>query len=456
MTAILCQGPCSPIRMCTAPLRVIASVCGLLLAPLAGCAPSVILAPPAEWPAQWHGRRLYNTPRALIYASSDAAAGEADRLTNDIANQHDLPAPNEPANAKGLIVVTDRGDAPIFDDFQQLLTLFIHGQAQIAGVDAPNEQRVAQIRDQFKGDRADLEPILHHMLVMIPVPVADPDVTKTLAFPDDAAPAVAWAGILPTDAQIRDESSGLTDAILNMASKREELPASALWLVKPMMPLIQGMVAKEVLKQRDAAFGDIVRQHDPEWIADRNARKDAINAWKVVSAPNRPRRAYDDAYAKVRAAADRLPDDAEVLRVLAAAEVRTARYEPAIKTLDRVRSLDRQRVKASEASSLGEIARQVMPGAGAAVDNAVEQAAAGRPSDLAFRAIAAHKLGRSKEADEAFDQLQKRVNTAYKNAPAARAFLVEAAAVLGKRLPPTTQPTRGPSAGPLHPAPKPD
>lgn len=411
-----------------------------LVAVVTGCAPAVVLKPPAEWPADWRGRHLYNTPRALIYATSDAAAGEADRLTNKIADAHDLPLPADEPTSKGLVVVLDRNDDVLFNDVEQLLNLFINGQAQIAGIERPDEQRAAQVREKLTKNDEDLAPILQHLLVMLPIPVADDAVSQSLDFPPNASPAVAWAGILPTDAQVRAQAGELTDAIVDMAARREQLPTSSLWLVKPLMPMISGTLAKEVLKQRDIAYESIVRQNDPEWIADRDARRETIKSWNVVRSGNENQSAYNRAYTTAFAASKRLPDDVEVLRVLAAAEYRIGRYEPALTTLDRIRSLEKQRINDSGAASIGDLAKTLMPNAGNAVDNAVERAAIGRPGDLAFRAMAAHKLGRTEEADNAYQQLKEQVNSIYRKDAEERAYLVEAAKTLGRTLAVTTQP----------------
>lgn len=403
------------------------------------CAPGVVLDPPAEWPVEWRGRSLYHTPRSLIYATSPAAAGEVDRLVNRIADEHQLPASGDSTDAKGLIIVADRNDVPVCEDLQQRLAMFVAGQDQLAGTKQPETHRAAAIRERLTGDGAALAPILDHLLVMIPTPVADNAVHESLEFPMNISPTIAWAGVYPTDALIREQSGKLADLMLDVAAKRNQIPASALWLAKPLMPLIHNTLANEIIKQRDPAFENIVRQDDPEWIADREARKRAIAVWSIVRRNDRSQEDYASAYAKSRAAADRLPNDTDVLRSLAAAEYRTDRYAPALSTLDRIQELERERVASSEASSIGDLAGQLMPHLSAAVDKAVEQASTGRPSDLALRAMAAHKFGQHDKAEEAYRQLKSVVESRYKKARSERAWLTETAAVLGKSETPTTQ-----------------
>lgn len=420
--------------------RIIALLAWIPLGPLIGCAPNVILKPPVEWPKEWRDRQLYHTPRALIYASNSAAAGEADRLTNHIASEYKLSAPIDESSEKGLIIVTDQGDAPISEDVEELLTLFIHGQAQIAGIDEPRKERVLQLRQKLQEEGEMIGPVLEIVLVIIPIAIADAAVSQSLELPADATPAVAWAGVLPTDALIRAKTGELTNLMLDKAAEREELPAGTRWLIQPMMPMIRGMLAKEVLKQRDAGFQNIVRQGDPNWIADRDARKSALAAWPIVSRPGKSIAAYENAYADIRIAADRLPDDALVLRVLAAAEYRTGRFEPAIATLNRVRDLDRHQVEESGALSLGDLTKELVPGSSDAVDHAVAQATIGRPSDLAFRTMAEHRLGRTDEAAKTFIQLRDLIDKHDKDAASERGYLIEAATLLGRSSELTTQP----------------
>ncbi len=414
-------------------------VCCVLVV-MTGCAPRVMLAPPVEWPAEWRGRKLYHTPRALIYATNDAAAGEADRLTNRIGAAHELPLPANESEAKGLIVVVDRGDDPVCNQFDELLTIFIFGQSQLANRDAPSETHMASLKARLTGDQAAMAPILRQLMAMVPIPVAGGDVANTLGFPGDAVPNAAWAGLLPTEAMIRDASGTLTDQMIDMAARENKIPTATRWLITPMMPTIRNLLAGEILKLRDVAYESIVRQNDPNWIADRDARNRASNAWNIVKKPGNSTTAYATAYETTRAAANRLTDDTNVLRSLAAAEFRTQRYEETLATLDRVRELEKQSVEASSAGSFGDFARLMMPNVAGLVDNAVSQASTGRPSDLAFRAMAQFKLGQKTEATDTHRQLGEMVKSRHSKSADARSLLFEVTSLLGVARVPTSQP----------------
>ena len=105
----------------TAMLRGMAF--GLLAAAAVGCAPAVVLENPAEWPEEYAKRRLHNTPNAFIYAGSDGAAGEADRLV--IAVAKDFETMTGRKAKKGLVFVTDKNDEPLVRNLKKLIDLEI-------------------------------------------------------------------------------------------------------------------------------------------------------------------------------------------------------------------------------------------------------------------------------------------------------------------------------------------
>ncbi|MHC4317558.1 MAG: hypothetical protein ACYS1B_03330, partial [Planctomycetota bacterium] len=77
---------------------------------MAACGgPQTRLDPPAGWPLQWAERSLYHT---------DGAAGEADRFVGGQARSFRRQHDRDPA--KGLVVVTDKGDSPYTEDLLAL------------------------------------------------------------------------------------------------------------------------------------------------------------------------------------------------------------------------------------------------------------------------------------------------------------------------------------------------
>lgn len=87
---------------------------GLCLAILAGCGPrppKVLLDAPNELPTELAGRALFHTPQAYIYARSDLAAGEMDRMVKEVATY--IERKHDRELGKGLVIVMDPQDTPI-------------------------------------------------------------------------------------------------------------------------------------------------------------------------------------------------------------------------------------------------------------------------------------------------------------------------------------------------------
>ncbi|MHC4272804.1 MAG: hypothetical protein ACYSUR_03940, partial [Planctomycetota bacterium] len=115
---------------------------------MAACGgPQTRLDPPAGWPLQWAERSLYHTPNAYIYASSDGAAGEADRFVGGQARSFRRQHDRDPA--KGLVVVTDKGDSPYTED---LLAL-----AKIVAGDAVDQLPEGALEEAVESKRGMIE-----------------------------------------------------------------------------------------------------------------------------------------------------------------------------------------------------------------------------------------------------------------------------------------------------------
>lgn len=87
---------------------------GICLTVFAGCGPrppKVVLDAPGGMPRDLAGRQLFHTPQAYIYARSDLAAGEVDRMVKDVATY--IEREHDRELGKGLVIVMDPQDAPI-------------------------------------------------------------------------------------------------------------------------------------------------------------------------------------------------------------------------------------------------------------------------------------------------------------------------------------------------------
>ena len=104
---------------------VLQPLCGAIVLVLAvlvsGCGPAVVEQAPREWPKQWRGRQLYATPGALIYAGSEASAGEIDRLVRSVSA--DIENDTHARPERGLLIVNDKGEETVFLDPNFLVQL---------------------------------------------------------------------------------------------------------------------------------------------------------------------------------------------------------------------------------------------------------------------------------------------------------------------------------------------
>ncbi|MHC4416938.1 MAG: hypothetical protein ACYS0G_16850, partial [Planctomycetota bacterium] len=174
-------------------LRLALGLCAAALA--TGCGPQTRLDPPAGWPQQWADRSLYHTPNGYIYASSDGAAGEADRFVGQQARvfrqRHDR------GPAKGLVVVTDKDDEPYTTD---LLSL-----AKIVAGDMINQVPEERLEDAIESKRLMIEETASSLgfsanavCAVAALPLDRETVSGLIGIPADENDTFGWAAAVPT------------------------------------------------------------------------------------------------------------------------------------------------------------------------------------------------------------------------------------------------------------------
>jgi hypothetical protein len=149
----------------------------------AGCGPMNVLPGAPGWPSEMNGRRLYNTPRAYVYASNDAAAGEADRLVESVAM---AIAARGGIASKGVVIVTDLRDGPLGTDARSFYRA-IRGEDYVSH--CPGDKDEA-----FMGMSEEVEMLCRPEVVPVAAARAE------LKLPDEAG--ATWVVALPTRAMI--------------------------------------------------------------------------------------------------------------------------------------------------------------------------------------------------------------------------------------------------------------
>src|SRR5262249_25015980 len=131
------------------------------------------------------------------------------------------------------------------------------------------------------------------------------------------------------------------------------------------------------------------------WEAEARRRSDLLNAesWDVVRRADQPNSKYRGALEKAERACRLRPGDGNLLNTLGVAQYRNGSYQEALASLTRSNELNKGRL----------------------------------PHDLAFSAMAQHRLGRTDAARETLERLKKVVNDSPdKVTDDVRAFLWEA------------------------------
>lgn len=169
---------------------------------LVGCRPNAEIAlrpAPAQWPQMWAHRQLYCTPHAYVYASSQAAAGEADRLAAAVEQEFELQTGGKPDVP--LLIVTDSGDRPLFADRQDWLPV----------------ARAEHDDELVEFTASELDQVATPALAIASIRVTQTRLTSRLKFPDVAAHAAGEAVVLPTRAALRKGVAAMIGAALDVA-----------------------------------------------------------------------------------------------------------------------------------------------------------------------------------------------------------------------------------------------
>lgn len=258
----------------------------LLLALLVGCAPRVVLERPANWPAEWRQRALFNTPGAFIYARNPQFAGEADRWLQSVRRQFERDAGVPPT--KGILLVSDVGAPPLVDDADRLFDMLsraeqesadavaradaraAHESQTSAPASAPSSAPTAQPDDDnsVTTTRRQLEELgldAAWLQTCTAFPIYDADLRETLAFAAPVDGAAAWTVSVPTADACRQAAERMLDGIF----KKAEVGIGERILLAPWMPLMRGMAADELIAERDAALYEQFVHAAPQLSAER-------------------------------------------------------------------------------------------------------------------------------------------------------------------------------------------
>jgi hypothetical protein len=211
------------------------------------CAPAKLLDSPAGWPVEWKNRKLYNTPNALIYAGSAAAAGEADRLVASVARTFREENQSEPS--KPLIIVSGSRDQPIVDDQVTLLRLAKRSEAQretaerVSGEEI--EKEIAEMQAKMRDEGVSMDATLKIMPITMDRQILA-EFFSALQGPDDR---VRGGVAFSTKAVVRRSAKEMMQASL----EHQDIGPLARIGLAPVLGFVQGMMVDTLLLMRNVA-----------------------------------------------------------------------------------------------------------------------------------------------------------------------------------------------------------
>ncbi len=256
-----------------------------------GCAPRVLQQPPAAWPETWRGRHLFHTPRAYIYAGSPALAGQADRIAEEVARDFEK-ATARPAS-KGLLVVSDIKDEPVFTDFKAFFFAALRASSRQPKVQGPTGSQPAQTQPSTAPSTqpaaadagmtdAQLEAIWQsfsetkkktgfdpmEMILIAPLPLAKEQFAPLLSLPTEVADQAGWAVLLPSDAMLRQGVHKMMAAML----KNGEIGLAARIAMAPLVLALEPKMVDMIALTRKVALFEQMARQQTDWTPEQVAK----------------------------------------------------------------------------------------------------------------------------------------------------------------------------------------
>lgn len=265
---------------------------------LAGCAPAKLLHNPPGWPEQWGPRQLYTTPHVRLYARTEPAAGEIDRLVAAVAQdyEHDAGAPG-PAP---LIIISDQGDPEWIDNADDLLRETTRSEAAFKGEAADEQEKAAEKIAEARKSAAEAGVDLKVMLSFTPLLCDRQTLRQMLNAPDAVIENTDAALIVPTRALI-DRN---THRLIRGALEKQGVGPVAQVAFAPLLALVEAKSADLVALSRDVAVYEYWVFTNPRWNHDqRQQHAEAYRRLKLGALADQP----ETAGKRDRAAGDAAP-----------------------------------------------------------------------------------------------------------------------------------------------------
>ena len=199
-----------------------------------------------SWPQQLDTRKQYPSKCGLVYASSDSAAAQANKLIEAAIKQTQKDGVKEPK--AGLVLVVDRDDKPPFGVEQLMIKLAQKQDQQKAGQE-PQKALEAVAEGKKKFEELGLD--MNLLLSITPMPI-EPNMLPDLisGLPQDMNQTIAWCVAIPTEDNIRYGFKTLLDA----GMKKEKIGFAKRVAMAPLLAIAEHKAIGELKKGRQDAL----------------------------------------------------------------------------------------------------------------------------------------------------------------------------------------------------------
>ena len=226
-----------------------------------GCGPSKLLENPASLPSASDGRRLWHTPRAYIYASDRARAGETDRWLGELADY--VRDAHGRELGKGLLIVVDKGEPAVLSSLDELKRLKRLIPKLSLGDDSVEEESSSE---EDREDLDDSELTEEQLCRLMPVPI-DEVILRRLGIAGELPPDIEWRMCCPSKRQIESIFWRMIPAAI-----KKEGGTAMMILTAWLWPIVVPMVSEAVLMTRDTVLFALWSARQDDWSKEERGR----------------------------------------------------------------------------------------------------------------------------------------------------------------------------------------
>lgn len=219
-----------------------------------GCARPRFLEPPPELPAELQGRKLWNTPEAIIYAREKAAAEETVAWIRDV--QGHIGRTYRGTIGKGLVIVTD------VDDKEPVITS-LEALHRLETAPSPTASQPTLVERRKRLDESGLTEAQACRVATVGL---DDEAVRGFGLGQTLPPEVQWRMCCPTDRL----ALKVTREFAPRAIEKKKGKAFAT-MAAPLMPVACVEAAKVFRLARDTQAFELWAARQSKWEARRDA-----------------------------------------------------------------------------------------------------------------------------------------------------------------------------------------